>query len=126
MLRLFRRTGRAAAGGCLLLGLTACSAAYINPDAPSQHLRHLDVTANGTAHAQYTYTKAFAKLNGECAEQNGALATVVSGTLTQLRQAKAPGASALSVMQRMAAVIPAGSKKVDCTQVAAKLTGTAH
>lgn len=119
MVRRMRRTGVASATACLVLGLAACSASYLNPDGFSQSLRKLDTQGTSVAHAQYTYTKAFAKLNGECSEQNQTLEGVISGAVNTLRNEKVNGTTALGVMQAMAKAVPTGQKQVDCAKVAA-------
>jgi hypothetical protein len=85
---------------------------------PAQQLRDEDIAA-GHGDDAAAYDSAFADLSAKCTEQGVPLANEMHATLGPLQKANINDETHLTVMQHVAASIPAGSPKMGCADIAA-------
>jgi hypothetical protein len=86
------------------------------PPVPTQ-LRDLDQAAGVNPQPQAAYDKAFATLSSKCKEQGVGLGNEVGAVLKLLQKANINDETQLTVMQHLAASIPAGSPKMSCADI---------
>lgn len=103
------------------LTMAACGADSASSSAPSepvpQELRDLDVAAGVKAAPQPDYDAAFKTLSSRCQEQGVGLGNEVGEVLKLLQKGHVTDENRLTVMQHMAASVPAGSAKMKCADV---------
>lgn len=83
---------------------------------PAQQLRDEDIAAGHTSSAA-AYDSAFADLSAKCTEQGVPLADEMHATLGLLQKADIRDETHLTVMQHVAASIPAGAR-MKCSDIA--------
>lgn len=101
--------------------MAACGATPAASSGPSepvpQELRDLDVAAGVKAAPQTDYDSAFQALSSKCQEQGVGLGNEVGAVLGLLQKGHVTDENRLTVMQHMAASVPAGSAKMKCADV---------
>lgn len=117
MLQRMHKTFTALAAAAVLFGAAACSSSSATSETVPQQLRDLDVAAGVHAQPQTAYDQAFADLSARCQEQGVGLGNEVGAVLKLLQKNGINDETQLSVMQHMAASIPAGSSKMSCANV---------
>ncbi|MEZ0090232.1 hypothetical protein [Streptacidiphilus sp. EB129] len=85
---------------------------------PAQQLRAADMAAGHPGDAP-AYDTAFATLSHDCTEQGTPLANEVHAILGELQSNNINDQTNLTIMQHMAALVPAGSPKQSCASIGA-------